>query len=208
MNSRIGLVIDGRYQIVQPLGAGGFGQTYIAQDTRRPGNPACVVKVLQPAKKEPEFLQVARRLFQGEAETLERLGNHDQIPRLLAFLEQEQEFYLVQDLIEGRPLAQELIPGHCWSESQVLSLVSEVLYLLAFIHTHGVIHRDIKPDNIIRRHSDQKLVLVDFGSVKQVRNQTLATFVTPAFQKSWMKSKQWPIARMVDCASIKCGISG
>lgn len=173
MNGRIGLVLDGRYQIVQPLGAGGFGQTYIAQDTRRPGNPVCVVKVLQPARKEPGFLQVARRLFHGEAETLERLGHHDQIPRLLAFFEQDQEFYLVQDLIEGQSLAQELIPGQRWSESQVQSLLSAILYLLAFIHDQGVIHRDIKPDNIIRRHSDQKLVVVDFGSVKQVRNQTL-----------------------------------
>lgn len=175
MNGRIGLILDGRYRITQLLGAGGFGQTYIAEDTRRPGHPACVVKVLQPARKDPEFLHVARRLFHSEAETLERLGSHDQIPRLLAFFEHNQEFYLVQDLIKGLSLAQELVPGQRWSETQAQALLADVLNLLTFIHHQGVIHRDIKPDNIIRRQSDRKLVLVDFGSVKQVRNQTLIT---------------------------------
>ena len=173
--SMIGQKLDGRYRIVRPLGAGGFGQTYVAEDTRRPGNPPCVVKVLQPASSDPEFLEVARRLFRSEAETLETLGHHDQIPRLLAFFEQDQDFFLVQELVEGSPLTDELVPGERWSISRVRSLLSEVLEILVFIHDQGVIHRDIKPDNIIRRQVDQKLVLVDFGSVKQVRNQALVT---------------------------------
>lgn len=171
----IGQTLDGRYRVVHSLGYGGFGQTYVAEDTRRPGNPACVVKVLQPASSDPEFLKVARRLFRSEADTLEKLGHHDQIPRLLAFFEQDQDFYLVQELVEGSPLMNELVTGERWSESRVRSLLSEVLEILVFIHDQGVIHRDIKPDNIIRRQTDQKLVLVDFGSVKQVRNQALVT---------------------------------
>lgn len=171
----IGHTLDGRYRIVQSLGEGGFGQTYIAEDTRRPGNPSCVVKLLQPASSNPEFLEVARRLFRSEAETLEQLGHHHQIPRLLAFFEQDQDFFLVQELIDGAPLTDELVVGKKWPESQVKSLLSEVLEVLEFIHGQGVIHRDIKPENIIRRRADQKLVLVDFGSVKQVRNQGLVT---------------------------------
>ncbi|WP_299485376.1 serine/threonine-protein kinase [Acaryochloris sp. IP29b_bin.137] len=171
----IGQTLDGRYRVLRSLGAGGFGQTYVAEDTRRPGHPPCVVKVLQPASSDPEFLAVARRLFRSEAETLEKLGHHDHIPRLLAFFEQDQDFFLVQEFIDGIPLTDELMPGEQWSELKVRSLLSEVLDILAFIHEQGVIHRDIKPENILRRRADQKLVLVDFGSVKQVRNQALVT---------------------------------
>jgi serine/threonine protein kinase len=167
----LGKLLDGRYQVLQVLSAGGFGETYIAEDTRRPGNPRCVVKHLKPLSSDPNYLQTARRLFRSEAETLEQLGNHDQIPRLLAYFEEEQEFYLVQEFIVGRPLSAELLPSQPWSESQVMQMLEDVLGILAFVHSYGVIHRDIKPDNLIRRASDGKLVLIDFGAVKQVRTQ-------------------------------------
>jgi len=170
----LGKLLDGRYQVNQVLGAGGFGRTYLAQDTRRPGNPICVVKHLQPANRDPNFLETARRLFNSEAETLEVLGNHEQIPRLLAYFEEDQEFYLVQEYIEGHPLSQELIPGQPWDQTRVVALLQELLEVLDFVHHHGVIHRDIKPDNLIRRNLDKKLVLLDFGAVKQIRTQ-LAT---------------------------------
>jgi serine/threonine protein kinase, bacterial len=166
----IGKLLDHRYQVIRVLAMGGFGQTYIAQDTRRPGNPICVVKHLKPGT-DPRVFDTAKRLFNSEAETLEKLGNHDQIPRLLAYFDENQEFYLVQEYIEGHTLAEELTPGKRWSESQVIQLLQEVLEILEFVHRQGVIHRDIKPDNIIRRASDNKLVLVDFGAVKQLRTQ-------------------------------------
>ncbi|MFN5964578.1 MAG: serine/threonine protein kinase, partial [Pseudanabaena sp.] len=73
-------LLDGRYKVSQVLGQGGFAQTYIAEDTRRPNNPKCVVKHLKPIMaNDPSLLQTARRLFQSEAETLEKLGNHDQV---------------------------------------------------------------------------------------------------------------------------------
>ncbi|MBW4490637.1 MAG: serine/threonine protein kinase [Trichocoleus desertorum ATA4-8-CV12] len=167
----LGKLLDGRYQISDSLGRGGFGQTYIAQDTRRPGNPTCVVKHLKPTSSDSESLQIARRLFCSEAEMLEKLGYHDQIPRLLAYFEENQEFYLVQEFIEGQLLSEELQPGQCWNESQVIQLLCEVLSILEFVHSYEVIHRDIKPDNLIRRNRDKKLVLIDFGTVKQVRTQ-------------------------------------
>ncbi|MHC5742924.1 MAG: protein kinase domain-containing protein [Nostoc sp.] len=169
----LGQLLDGRYQVLQTLGGGGFGQTYIAQDTHRPGFPKCVVKHLKPVTRSPEFLETARRLFTSEAETLEQLGYHDQIPRLLAYFEDNQEFFLVQEFIEGHTLKAELFPNQRWTEDRVIQLLQQILGILQFIHSHNVIHRDIKPDNIIRREQDGKFVLIDFGAVKQVQTQLL-----------------------------------
>ncbi|MBH8577686.1 protein kinase [Nostocaceae cyanobacterium CENA369] len=170
----LGKLLDGRYKVIQVLSAGGFGETYIAEDTRRPGNPRCVLKLLKPANSDPYYLQVARRLFNSEAEILEQLGNHDQIPRLLAYFEQDEEFYLVQELIVGHPLSRELRPNECWNENQVIQMLQDVLGILTFVHSYGVIHRDIKPDNLIRR-DDGKLVLIDFGAVKQIQTPMAAS---------------------------------
>jgi serine/threonine protein kinase, bacterial len=166
----IGKLLDHRYQVIRILATGGFGQTYIAQDTRRPGNPICVVKHLKPANSDSNIFITAKRLFQSEAETLEKLSKHEQIPRLLAYFDENQEFFLVQEFIDGHTLTEELIPGQPWSEAQVMQMLLEILSILEFVHEEGVIHRDIKPDNIIRRAADYKLVLVDFGAVKQLRS--------------------------------------
>jgi CHASE2 domain-containing sensor protein/serine/threonine protein kinase len=162
--------LGGRYNIVKRLSAGGFGETYIAEDTQRPGNPECVVKVLRPASNNPKMWELARRLFIQEAEILEKLGKHDQIPQLLAHFE-EGEFYLVQEFVVGRPLTNELPILVPLAEAKVIEILRELLLILEFIHSQGVIHRDIKPDNIIRRKSDGKLVLIDFGAVKELSTQ-------------------------------------
>ncbi|WP_228036417.1 CHASE2 domain-containing serine/threonine-protein kinase [Dolichospermum flos-aquae] len=163
--------LKGRYQITDRLGGGGFGKTYLAQDTQRPRNPLCVVKQLSPAERNPGYLKIATRLFNSEAYILETLGKHEQIPQLLAFFEQNQEFYLIQEYIEGHTLTKELTPGKCCSYDQVINILKEVLQVLVFVHGYGVIHRDIKPDNLIRRTEDHKIVLIDFGGVKQIQPQ-------------------------------------
>jgi serine/threonine protein kinase, bacterial len=167
----IGQIFAGRYRVLQVLGAGGFGQTYITADLHMPGEPHCVLKHLKPDTNDPAILELSRKLFQKEAETLQQLGSHPQIPRLLAFFEEKQEFYLVQEFIEGHTLSRELISDQKWTERGVRKMLQEVLTILDFVHSQGVIHRDIKPDNIMRRDSDSKLVLIDFGAIKQVRNQ-------------------------------------
>lgn len=164
----VGQTLGGRYQLIKELGSGGFGQTYLAQDGHRPGHPWVVVKHLKPRSHDSEVLSVARRLFQQEAEILEQLGSHDRIPRLLAYFEQEAEFYLVEEWIEGQTLEQVFENGQLWTEAEVRAFLQDVLQTLAFVHQQGVIHRDLKPSNLIRRQGDNQWVLIDFGAVKQL----------------------------------------
>jgi eukaryotic-like serine/threonine-protein kinase len=192
----LGKRLSARYRVVEMLGSGGFGHTYVAEDTQRPGHPCCVLKHLSFASTNPTLLQQARRMFLAEAETLERLGKHDQIPQLLAYFEEDQEFYLVQELIRGHSLRDELPDGCQWSTERVTELLQDVLGILTFVHAEGVIHRDIKPDNLIRRASDQKLVLIDFGAVKNIE-QTIAKsledpdqYSVPVFTSGYGASEQ------------------
>ncbi|MFM5900785.1 MAG: protein kinase domain-containing protein [Dolichospermum sp.] len=167
----IGTIIDGRYHIIQNLGKGGFGTTFLAEDTKRPGNPFCVVKQFTPASTDPATLTILKRLFDQEAAMLETLGKHDQIPQLLAHIEEYQKFYIIQEYIKGNDLSDELTSGQKMSEADVIQLLIEILEVLEFVHKYKVIHRDIKPDNIRRRHLDNKIFLIDFGAVKEVRTQ-------------------------------------
>lgn len=161
----------GRYQIIQIHAAGGFGETYIAEDLHRPDHPKCVVKKLSPSSSNPKHLKLARRLFQREAETLEKLGQqHDQIPQLLAYFEDNSDFYLVQEFVAGYPLTHEMPLGHQLPETQVVAVLREILQVLKFVHDQQVIHRDLKPSNLIRRERDNRLVLIDFGAVKAVQS--------------------------------------
>ncbi|MEO0828740.1 MAG: serine/threonine-protein kinase [Cyanobacteria bacterium J06642_9] len=167
----VGRVLGDRYLIVQLLGAGGFSETYVAQDLQRPQRPTCVVKELKIVSDNPKIYKLAQRLFVSEAETLEHLGQHDQIPRLLAYFEANHSFYLVQEMIEGELLRDELVRCKPLAQRKVVDLLQDLLPVIAFVHQQGVIHRDIKPSNIIRRHHDNRLVLIDFGAVKQISNQ-------------------------------------
>ncbi|MBD0386729.1 MAG: serine/threonine protein kinase [Nostoc sp. C3-bin3] len=172
----IGKLLQGRYQIVQSLGAGVFGQTYIAVDVDvdYPENPKCVVKQIKVSSSESGYLDMLRLMFLTETETLKLLGSHHQIPEFIACFEENERFYLVQELIEGHALAAELPIaqqwGSLWSESEVVEFLIDVLGILEFVHSQGVIHCDIKPENLIRRNSDplRKLVLIDFGSIQSI----------------------------------------
>ncbi|MCT7951694.1 tetratricopeptide repeat protein [Ancylothrix sp. C2] len=164
--------LGGRYQIINHLGGGGFGQTYLAEDLQLPGNPKCVVKKLQPQASDPATLETARRLFETEAQMLYKLGSHPQIPKLYAYFEENNEFYLVQEFIEGCSLIEEFKGNAGWEEAKVISLLREILEILEFVHSQNVIHRDVNPHNIIRRATDGKLVLIDFGAVKQITTQS------------------------------------
>ncbi|MEH1969619.1 serine/threonine-protein kinase [Nostoc sp.] len=176
----IGKLLQGRYQIVQSLGAGVFGQTYIAVDVDYPENPKCVIKQIKVSSSESGYLEMLRLLFLTETETLKLLGSHHQIPEFIACFEENDQFYLVQERIEGHTLTAELPIdqqwGCLWSEREVVEFLIDVLGILEFVHSQGVIHCDIKPENLIRRSSDasgkgkalRKLVLIDFGSIQSI----------------------------------------
>ena len=163
-----GKILGSRYRVIKYIAKGGFGKTYLAEDIQLPARDKCVVKQLYPSLDDPNFIKVARRLFSTEAQTLNTLGVHNQIPRLMAYFEEDKKFYLVQQYIEGHTLSKELVADEPWSESKVIELLLDCLGILGFVHSKGVIHRDVKPDNLICRQEDNKLVLVDFGTVKEV----------------------------------------
>lgn len=164
-------IVGKRYKLISQLGVGGFGQTFLAQDLHLPDCPRCVVKRLLAKTNEPKNLQTARRLFNTEARVLYQLGNHDQIPSLFAHFEENQEFYLVQEFVEGEPMTRQIIKGEPWAETRVITLLKDILEVLVFVHQQNVIHRDVKPSNLMRRRRDGKLVLIDFGAVKRVSVQ-------------------------------------
>jgi len=166
------LLLRDRYRALQALAQGGFGATFLAQDVTLPGEPKCVIKQLRPSATSSEALDTARKLFAREAKTLGKIGSHPQVPRLLDYFEDTEQFYLIQEYINGLTLQQEIKRSGPFSEAGVKQFLSELLPTLQYLHSQQVIHRDIKPANIIRRHEDCKLVLIDFGAVKDQVSQT------------------------------------
>ncbi|GAB4351427.1 MAG: serine/threonine-protein kinase [Cyanophyceae cyanobacterium] len=160
------LLLQDRYRVLRALGQGGFGATFLAEDVSLPGSPKCVIKQLRPAATAPHAFEMARNLFWREAKTLGKIGNHPQIPQLLNFFEHDQEFYLVQEFVDGLTLKGEVKKNGPYSEATTRQFLSEVLPIMQYVHQNKVIHRDIKPDNLIRREQDKRLVLIDFGAVK------------------------------------------
>jgi formylglycine-generating enzyme required for sulfatase activity/tRNA A-37 threonylcarbamoyl transferase component Bud32 len=192
-----------RYRVIRLLGEGGFGRTYEAVDTDRMDDP-CVIKQFVPQFQGTSALEKAATLFQQEAKRLYELGEHPQIPRLIAYFEQDKRLYLVQELIEGQTLLAELNQQGVFSEEKIRQVLADVLPVLKFVHDRHVIHRDIKLENIIRRRLYAKssqsgnsqnsafrrqgrgeLVLIDFGVSKQVTGSLMSkagtTVGTPGY---------------------------
>ncbi|MUH01576.1 protein kinase [Scytonema sp. UIC 10036] len=156
-----------RYTILRILGRGGFGVTFLARNAVLPGKPLCVIKQLCPKVDNINSWKRACQRFEKEAKTLAQLGSHSQIPMLLDYFEVSGEFYLVQEYVKGFNLAQEVQRTGLYSEAAVKKLLRELLPVLRYIHKHHVIHRDIKPHNLLRCEDDGRLVLIDFGAVKE-----------------------------------------
>ncbi|MGE5657669.1 MAG: protein kinase domain-containing protein [Actinomycetota bacterium] len=187
------LLLKDRYWAIRPIGEGAFGRTLLAVDEDRLKTP-CAIKQFLPRIQEPGTLNKATELFQQEAQRLHELGEHPQIPALLAYFEQDRRLYLVQEWIDGPNLLEELQQQGAFTEEKIRELLLDLLPVLHFIHTHQIVHRDIKPENIVRRrtlptlprkgernfipavtsqsHQTQGIppgqcVLVDFGIAKQ-----------------------------------------
>jgi serine/threonine protein kinase len=170
------LILRHRYRVLRPIGRGGFGRTYLAVDRDRL-NTACVIKQFAPRAQSLKSLKKSVQLFTQEAVRLRDLGEHSQIPTLLAYFEENQRLYLVQQFIQGYNLAQELYKTGPFSSERIVALLRDLLPVLQFVHENQVIHRDLKPENIIRRKQDGRLVLIDFGVAKQL--QSMADYAQP-----------------------------
>jgi serine/threonine protein kinase len=173
------ILLKDRYRAIRPLGAGGMGKTFLAIDEDTPSKRQCVIKQFSPGAETANnsgVFQKAKELFNREAATLDRLSHiSSQIPALLAYLEQDQRLYLVQEFIDGQNLFQEQLQHGNYSEAQVRQLLNDLLPVLKLIHQQGVIHRDIKPENIMRRHDGSQLVLIDFGLSKELSGTLVMT---------------------------------
>jgi WD40 repeat protein len=174
------ILLRNRYQPIKPLGSGGFGQTYLAEDIDKL-HELCVIKQFAPQVSGTAAIAKATELFEEEAKRLQQLGDRPQIPTLFAYFEEDRRLYLVQQYIPGETLLQELASQGKFSESKIKELLINLLEVLQFIHQHRVIHRDIKPANIMRRTlptlpnqselpsllgTTADLVLIDFGVSK------------------------------------------
>ena len=167
----IGQTLNGRYRLLRLLGTGKCGQTYLAQDSKAAEDSRCVIKQFEPQAKDSLSLRKAKYLFAREVKILKILGKSDRIPDLLDYFREADKFYLVHEYIDGTDLERELKSDPRWTEAQVLALLREILEIVEVAHREKVIHQDIKPSNIIRRKSDGRLILIDFGSVKKIYNQ-------------------------------------
>jgi serine/threonine-protein kinase len=162
------VVLNNRYRVVRELGEGGFGRTYLAVDTYLPSERYCVIKQLYPIVSKPKQYQWVRERFQREAAILETLSRgNSQIPQLYAYFAEAETFYLVQEYIEGCTLTEKVAQTGVMSEQEVSDLLMSLLRILAYVHDQKIIHRDVKPDNIILRSGDNQPVLIDFGVVKE-----------------------------------------
>lgn len=168
-------LLNNRYRIIRALGSGGFGETYLAEDTQMPSGRRCVIKQLKLMINSPKVYQLVKERFQREAAILEELGAaNNQIPQLYAYFESNGQFYLVQEWIDGVTLTAKVQQEGNLSESSVKEILIGILAVLNYVHGKRIVHRDIKPDNIILRYSDGKPVLIDFGAVRE----TMGTVIT------------------------------
>ncbi|RUR76746.1 protein kinase [Chlorogloeopsis fritschii PCC 9212] len=162
------MLLNERYQVIRTLGSGGFGETFLAEDTQMPSHRRCVIKLLKPIQNNPQIYQLVQERFGREAAILEDLGGStDQIPTLYAYFQLNNQFYLVQEWVEGDTLTEKIEQQGLFSESVVRELLANLLPVLEYVHSKRIIHRDLKPDNIILRHRDGKPVLIDFGAVRE-----------------------------------------
>ncbi len=163
-----GKILANRYLIQSLLGQGGFGTTFLARTINLPGQPLCLIKQLLPQFANSQHISIAQQRFYLEAQCLGRLGSHAQIPTLLDYFTIDADRYLVTEYIPGTVLTDLVSQQYTLTEAVVENFLIHMLRLLEYIHSHRLIHRDIKPQNIILCQTDRRFVLIDFGAVKNL----------------------------------------
>ena len=164
-------LLGGHYQLIKVVGYNGSRQTYLVADVEKSGHPQYIAKRLPLTSKNPNSVKYIVKLLKKKVTILEKIGQHNQIAQIVACFEEDSDFYLVRDFIQGQSLAAEIEYAQKLPEASVIAILKEVLNLLIFVRQHCVIHRSLNPSNIIRRHPDRKLVLTDFGILEETRCQ-------------------------------------
>ena len=166
-------IIRGRYQVLKDIKDGECIKAYLVKDKDVPSQTTYIVKKLALVSLDVDTLAKLRGLFTERLKEREKLNGHSQLPRLIASFEENQEFYIVQELIDGHNLDEEILPDRLWNETQVTELLIETLEILEFVHRQNLSHLNLKPANLRRRKQDGKIVLIDFGALKEICASTL-----------------------------------
>lgn len=167
------LLLAERYQALEIIGRGGFGRTVLAVDVTQPDCPRCVIKQILPRQGDRHSPEDTER-FRQEATRLRQLGNHPQIPEFFDAIETPHAHYLVQEYIEGQNLETVLEERGPFPGRGIRQLLMDLLPVLEYVHERRVIHRDIKPQNLIAPPDNALVVLVDFGASKLASGKALA----------------------------------
>ena len=184
---------NGKYRIISTLGQGGFGITYLAENTMLEGKVAIkeffykeycdrdadTRHVTVPTSGNRDVVDRFKQKFVKEARTIFKLP-HPNIVRILDVFEENGTAYYVMDYIEGESLSEMVARRGYIPEAEALVYICDVAQALTYIHSKKVNHLDVKPGNMIRRRSDGKVLLIDFGVAKQYDAASLkGTTTTP-----------------------------
>ena len=204
---RDGIILNNRYRIIKQIGQGGFGRAYLAEDTHR-YRELCVLKEFAPQIESDRALSKAEDLFEREAGILYKL-KHLQIPQFEALLrtriDGRRSLFLVQEYIDGENYWQLLKRRGKLTEAEVVDMIWELLPVLDYIHRSKLIHRDISPDNLIRRDIDGKTALIDFGCVKIAANavsRSTGNSVTLIGKKGYSPDEQISRGQAFPCSDL------
>ena len=204
---RDGVILNNRYRIVKQIGRGGFGRAYLAEDIHR-YRELCVLKEFAPQVESDRELRKAEDLFERESGILYKL-KHSQIPKFEALLQTrvdcKRSLFIVQEYIEGESYWELLNHYGRLSEAQVVEMMRELLPVLEYIHNSDLIHRDISPDNLIRRKHDNKTVLIDFGCVKIAANavsKSTGKSITLIGKKGYSPNEQLHRGQAFPCSDL------
>lgn len=157
----LGSVIHSRYKLLERLSSKPNCAIYLAQDCDLPSQSLCILK------KFTSYSPESRQLFEKEALVLNQLRRHPQIPTLLAYFKENEDYYLVEEYIEGETIEEEIIKRGKWQENEVIKFLQEILDILSLVHDNKVVHCNLTPNHLISRKSNQKIVLINFGGIRQ-----------------------------------------
>lgn len=165
MDALIGKTLQGgKYTLEQELGRGGFGITFRA--THRYLGQFVVIKTLNESlRRQPNFAEFDRK-FQDEARRLASCV-HPNIVRVSDFFVEDSQPYMVMDYIPGQNLGDVVLPNRPLPEAVAIIYITQIGAALKAVHQKNLLHRDIKPQNIILRQNTQEVVLIDFGIARE-----------------------------------------